>query len=51
MFEFKQGVPVDFVSWEFLIRVSDALRQLLREVVEDANLKGMSVEINDPFSK
>lgn len=50
-FEFKQGVPVDFVTWEFLIRVSEALRQLLREVVEDTNLKGISVEINDPFSR
>lgn len=50
-FEFKQGAPVDFVTWKFLIRVSDALRQLLREVVEDANLKGISVEINDPFSR
>lgn len=50
-FEFKQGAPVDFVTWEFLIRVSEALRQLLREVVEDTNLKGISAEINDPFSR
>ena len=50
-FVFKQGAPVDFVTWEFLIRVSEALRQLLLEVVEDTNLKGISVEINDPFSR
>ncbi len=49
-FEFKQSAPVDFITWEFLIRASDALRQLLREVVEDTNLKGITVEINDPFS-
>lgn len=49
-FEFKQGRPVDFVTWEFMIRVSEALRQLLREVVEDANLKAISTEIDDPFS-
>ena len=50
-FVFKQGAPVDFVTWEFLIRVSEALRQLLREVVEDINLKGISAEINDPSSR
>jgi hypothetical protein len=49
-FVVKQGVPVDFVTWGFLIRISEALRQLLFEVVEDENLKGISVEINDPFS-
>lgn len=49
-FEFKQGTPVDFVTWWFLVRVSHALRQLLRTVVEDANLKGITAEINDPFS-
>jgi len=49
-FEFRQGIPVDFVTWEFLIRISEALRKLLLEVVEDANLKGVSEEISDPFS-
>jgi hypothetical protein len=49
-FEFKQGAPVDFVTWDFLTMVSDELRKLLREVVEDSNLRGISVEINDPFS-
>jgi len=49
-FEFRQGAPVDFVTWEFLIRVSDALRILLRQVVEDINLRNITVEIDDPFS-
>lgn len=49
-FEFKQGSPVDFVTWDFMIRVSEALRQLLREVVEDATLKAIATEIDDPFS-
>ena len=48
--EFKQGVPVDFVTWDFLIRVSDSLRILLRQVVEDGNLRNVTVEIDDPFS-
>lgn len=49
-FEFKQGVPVDFVTWDFLIQVSDSLRTLLRQVVEDGNLRGVTVGIDDPFS-
>jgi hypothetical protein len=49
-FEFTQGIPVDFVTWEFLIRVSDSLRMLLRETVEDVNVRGITVEIDDPFS-
>lgn len=49
-FEFRQGAPVDFVTWEFLIRVSDSLRTLLRQVVEDAKLRNVTVEIDDPFS-
>ena len=50
MFEFRQGTPVDFVTWEFLIRVSDSLRILLRQVVEDSNLRSITVMIDDPFS-
>jgi len=49
-FEFRQGAPVDFVTWEFLIRVSDSLRTLLRQVVEDAKLRNVTTEIDDPFS-
>ncbi|MGB9616816.1 MAG: hypothetical protein ACPL7J_05795 [Desulfomonilaceae bacterium] len=49
-FEFRQGAPVDFVTWEFLIRVSDSLRILLRQVVEDTNLKKIAAMIDDPFS-
>lgn len=49
-YNFDQGQPVDFVTWEFLIDISDALRQLLLEVVEDSNLQSINVEIPDPFS-
>jgi hypothetical protein len=49
-FEFRQGYPVDFVTWEFLIQVSDVLRMLLRQVVEDTNLRNVTVVIDDPFS-
>lgn len=49
-FEFRQGAAVDFVTWEFLIQVSDSLRMLLRQVVEDTNLRNVTVVIDDPFS-
>lgn len=49
--EFRQGVAVDFVTWEFLIQVSDSLRLLLREVVDDANLRSITIQIDDPFSR
>jgi hypothetical protein len=41
---------VDFVTWEFLIAVSDSLRELLLNVVQDRNLRNITVEIDDPFS-
>ncbi len=50
-FEFRQGTPVDFVTWQFLIRVSDSLRRLLLQIVQDANLRNITVEIDDPFSR
>ena len=50
IYEFYNGEAVDFVTWEFMIDVSDALRKLLREIVEDANMKAINAEITDPFS-
>jgi hypothetical protein len=49
-FQFRQGAPVDFVTWGFLIQVSDSLRILLRQVIEDTNLRSITVMIDDPFS-
>jgi hypothetical protein len=49
-YEFKHGVPVDFVTWEFLLRVADSLRILLRQVAEDTSLRNVTVMIDDPFS-
>ena len=45
------GVPVDFVTWDFLVEVSDAARELMLTVVNDVNLRAISHEITDPFSK
>lgn len=50
LYEFKQAVPVDFVTWEFLLEVSNAVRALMRTVVEDTNLEAITCEITDPFA-
>ncbi len=49
IYEFKQGEPVDFVTWDFVLNLSDALRILLRKVVEDQNLKSIKKEITESF--
>lgn len=49
-YEFKQGKPVDFLTWETLFQLSDALHSLLRQIVEDVNLQRVTTEITDPFS-
>lgn len=49
-YDFKQGVPVDFVTWAFCFDIADAIRELMRVVVEDAALQGITQEITDPFA-
>lgn len=46
-FVFKHGAPIDFATLEFVIRISKAVRKLLREVVEDASLRAIRAPIND----
>ena len=41
-YEFKQGIPIDFVNWSFCINIADASRVLLRSVVEDPSLHGIN---------
>lgn len=49
-YELKQSAPVDFVTWRFLLEVSDAARSLMYTVVTDANLRAVAHEITDPFA-
>lgn len=49
-YEFQQGFPVDFVSWDFSLEVADSVRVLVRTVVEDSNLQAINRQITDPFS-
>ena len=50
LYEFKQSVPVDFVTWQFLLEVSNAVRSLMYTVVTDTNLRAIAHEISDPFA-
>lgn len=45
---FKHGVPVDFVTWDFIVRAADAVRRLLRTVVEDDAIQAVTTEITEP---
>jgi len=49
-YEFKQSLPVNFVTWQFLLEISDAIRHLMYSVVTDAKLRTMTREITDPFT-
>jgi hypothetical protein len=44
-YKFIQGTEIDFVTWDFIIDISDNIRQLLCFVVEDSNLKAITSEI------
>lgn len=50
LYEFKQSVPVDFVTWQFFLEVSNAVRPLMYTVVTDTNLRAIADEITDPFA-
>jgi len=50
-YEFRQGKPVDFLTWGILFELSDALHLLLRQIAEDVNLQAVKTEITDPFSR
>lgn len=47
-YEFKQGYRVHGITWDFILKISDDVRLLLRSVVEDAKLKAITREISDP---
>ena len=49
-YEFRQFAPVDFVTWGFLLEVSEATRSLIYTVITDANLRAVTGAIPDPFS-
>lgn len=48
-FEFNHGTRVSFVTWDFLILISESLRLLLMEILKDIYIKGIDV-IVDPFA-
>jgi len=50
-YEFKHGAPLEFVTWDFLMEISDTIRELLKTVALDSNLQTFKQEIPDPFAK
>jgi hypothetical protein len=49
-YNFTYGEPVDFVTWRFLLDVTDAVREMLYEVIADKNIQAITDEIQDPFA-
>jgi len=50
-YEFKHGAPLEFVTWDFIMEISDTIRELLKAVVLDSNLQAIKEEILDPFAQ
>jgi len=48
-YKFKQSTPIDFVTWPFVVEISDAVRSLMYTVVTDNNLRAVAHEIKDPY--
>lgn len=49
-YPFHHGKAVDFVSWDLLLELADAVRQLLLAVIVDQAVSGVSGRIADPFA-
>ena len=49
-YDFKIGKPVDFVTWDFIIEISEDILDLLDKIVRDQNVASINQTINDPFS-
>lgn len=50
-YDFFYGKAVDFVTWEFIIRVLHDLVDLLVAVVNDPSVSGIAGTIQDPFAQ
>jgi hypothetical protein len=50
-YEFIHGAPLKFVTWDFLMEISDTIRELLKTVALDSNLQAFKQEIPDPFAQ
>jgi hypothetical protein len=47
---FRNGKPIDFVNWEWLIERLDDVRKLFASVISDANIIEITDLIADPFA-
>ena len=49
-YNFLHAQKIDFLSWDLLIELHDDARILLREVVDNAAVAGISGTIPDPYA-
>ncbi|HEX9927285.1 MAG TPA: hypothetical protein VGB02_01950 [Pyrinomonadaceae bacterium] len=49
-YNFNHGKVIKFVTWEWLIEMLDDARQMLMGIILDANIIGITDEIEDPFN-
>ena len=49
-YHFYHGKAVDFASWDLLLEIADAVRQLLLDVIADQAVSGVPGQIADPFA-
>lgn len=50
LYEFRHSTPIDFVTWKFLLEVSDATRSVVYTIITDASLRAVTHTIPDPFA-
>jgi len=48
-YEFKHATPINFVTWQHIVNISDAIQSLLYTVITDKNLRAVNHEIKDPY--
>jgi hypothetical protein len=49
-YQFIYGKPVEFVTWEFLLMLTDDIRELLVQTISDKAIAEIDTQIKDPFS-
>ena len=50
-YQFEIGKPINFVTWDFIIEISNNLLLLIENIVLDPMIISLKIEITDPFSR
>lgn len=49
-YNFNMGKLVDFVTWDFMVDISEDILNLLDQIVHDQNIASINQTISEPFS-